>query len=155
MAASWTRAVGPGEVAGVNAVGRQGDVVGNHHVGRRESQHRAAPPVPVHHGAPHLVGPPQQLGRADDVALRPPASGSGSMRRTALRMLGRLRSGGRRSPEAVLPAQLGQQGDVALPPVTEMEVLAHHDEAGPQSVDQHLLDEILGGLVGPRPGRTR
>jgi hypothetical protein len=33
--------------------------------------------------------------------------------------------------------------------VAEVEVLAHHDQAGAQRADQHLLDEVLGSLVGP------
>ncbi len=62
------RAVRPGEVPGVDAVRRQGDVVVHRHVGRREPQFRAAPPVAAHHRPAHLVRPTQEFGRPRHVA---------------------------------------------------------------------------------------
>ena len=51
--------------------------------------------------------------------------------------------------EAVAGPQLAQERDVALAPVPEVEVLAHHDQARPELVDQDLLDEVFGRLVRP------
>ena len=49
----------------------------------------------------------------------------------------------------MLGPEAPQQLDVALAPVPEVEVLAHHHETGPELVDQDLLDELLRRLVGP------
>ena len=53
--------------------------------------------------------------------------------------------------ETVLPAQLPEQGHVALATVAEVEVLPHHHQLGVEGLDQHLADEVLGRLVGPGP----
>ena len=139
------RAVGPGEVAGVDAVGRQGDVVVDRHVRRREPQFGTAPPVAPHHGTPHLVGPAQELGRPRHVPLRDEAADPGGGHGFGP-VVGQPHAD---DLEAVLGAEAAQQLDVALAPVPEVEVLAHHHEAGPELVDQDLLDELLGRLVGP------
>ena len=46
-------------------------------------------------------------------------------------------------------AEAAEELDVAPAAVPEVEVLAHDDQAGRQLVDEHLLDEVLGRLLGP------
>jgi len=93
------------------------------------------------------VGPAQQGGGALHVARRHQRPDAG----------GRHRLGSHGVPgqahadhlEAVAQAELGQQGHVPLAPVPEVEVLPHHHQPGVERVDQELLHEILGRLVGP------
>ena len=128
--------------------GRQ--IAGRHrHVGGGEAQLGAAPVVPVGHHAPHLVGPAQQLGRRLDPspADQAPDAGGGDG-------LGRLAGpggvGAQGHPvhlEAGAGPHLGQEGHVALAPVAEVEVLAHHHQPGPQSAHQDRSPRT------PRPSR--
>ena len=139
------RTVSPPVVPGIDSIGGQGNVIGHSEVGGREAQLRATAAVAVHHDAPHLVGPPEQLGRLLDIALG--QEGPDAVEDTAS-----CPSPVRPTPddlEAVVAAEVAQELDVAPPAVAEVEVLADDDEAGRQLVDQHLLDEVLGRLLGP------
>ena len=71
-------AVGAAEVAGVHAVGRQGDVVGHGHVGGREPQLGAAPAV--------ARGPPGRAPRAGRPSRRAASSTSPAASRARIRV---------------------------------------------------------------------
>ena len=51
--------------------------------------------------------------------------------------------------EAQLLAQLSEEGHVALPLVSEVEVLPHHDQAGAHAADQHVSHKLVSRLHGP------
>ncbi len=130
---------------GVDGIGGQSNVVGHGQVGGREPQFRAAAPVAVDHMAPHLVGPPEEAGRPLHVALGQEGPDAGRGHGVAPV----AREAHAYDLEAVLGAQAAQQLDVAAAAVPEVEVLPHHDEAGRQLVDEDLLHEVLGRLLGP------
>src|SRR6478735_5177717 len=52
--------------------------------------------------------------------------------------------------EVHLPSELPQHRDVAFAVTAEVEVVADDDGLRGQPVDEHLLDEVVGGLVGAR-----
>ena len=150
------RAVGPLEPAGVDAVGRQQDLARHGDVGRGEPE-LATPLVAVGDQASHLVRPAEHGVGPVEIAARAARCGS---RWTRPGPPGR--PAGRPAPTRSMPAtanpcslaELGQQGDVALALVAEVEVLADHDDPGAEAVDQHLGDEVLGRLVGRAPRRS-
>ena len=50
--------------------------------------------------------------------------------------------------KSICRPELAQQRDVALAVAAEVEVVADDDGLRGQPVDEHLLDEVVGGLVG-------
>ena len=145
-------AVGPGEVPGVNPVGRERDVVADLRgwpsgtPARARHGRRRAPPAPGPRGAD------PEAWRRRRRPPGPPASGCGWRRRRRCRP----RSVPRRPPRSrARPRAPVKQGHVPLAAVAEVEVLPHHHQPGPEGVDQHLLDEVLGRLVGPSPVEGR
>ncbi len=103
--------------------------------------------IALDHHAAHLVGPAEELRRADDVAggeAMPHAGG----RVRLVRGVG-LR---RHEPEPEhLEAEVGahalEERDVAATPVAEVEVGADDDEARAEQAHEHLVDEVLGRLL--------
>ena len=101
----------------------------------------AAPLVAVGDEAAHLVGPAEHARWPGEVALAQARRGWRWTRPAPSRRPGRPSAPTRSSPttvEAELRAQLGQQRDVALALVPEVEVLADHHGPGAEAVDQHL-----------------
>ena len=102
----------------------------------------------------HLVGPAEHGVGLVERRRRPAAGGW----RWTTPGRGRPRRGGRprrpgRGPPPRSPARapmLPQQRHVAPAAVAEVEVVAHHHGPCPQRADQHLVDEVLGGLLGAR-----
>ena len=125
----------------------QGDVVGHGEVGRREPQLGPAPAVAVDHRAPHLVGPAQQRGGPLDVALGHQGRGSGwttpARRPVAGQADARPPRSRTRRPSSVSRATLPRR------PWPKWKSSPTTTSRAAELVDQHLVDEVLGRLVGP------
>ena len=149
MAVGWTEPSAPLEPAGVDAVGRQQDVAGHRHVGRREPQ-LAAPLVALGHHAPHLVRPAEQRVGQGEVALDQGVADAG--RRHSLGVAGgppvgvdqverrRPRSRARRPcsrSRATLPDRLWPKWKSSPTTTTR----------AAEAADQHLAHEVLGRLA--------
>ena len=140
--------LGPGAELGRRPVGRQQDVFGHRNVRRREAP-RAAPTVASLDDAAHLVRPAEQLAGEQDIAgdQRPPDGRRRDLLFVARRRAVRADEREAHDLEPQFAPHLFEQGDVAAPLMTEVEVGTDDDELGVEAADEDLAHEVFCGLV--------
>ena len=137
-----------GEVAGVDAVGGDGDAVRQVQVGGGHTEHGAAAPVAGDHHPLDGVEAAEGGGRRGHVAggQLGPDPGRGD----DLAAVGVQADGDHLDPPG--PAQVGQQVRVAGRLVAEAEVLPHHHRPGAQAAEEHVGGERLRPHLGQLGG---
>src|ERR1700722_6332857 len=140
------RAVGPLVPAGVDALGRHGHIGGYIDVGGGKAEQRSPPARASPDDAAHLMRSPENLGRLSYRAPGDELSDPGGGHDLSPTVVLQAHAD---DIEAVSGAHLGQQRDVALAAMAEVEVLTHHHEAGAKRADEDFEDEVLRRLIGP------